>query len=84
MRGRGGCCIKCSEFSSLHLSIDQTNKYTVMITKKRYAKIVNFTTPRAGEIVLACGHNTLVLGIGQTKWVIMSREFDDPQVCDPV
>ena len=52
-----------------------------MMTKEGYAKVVNFTTPRVGFIVLAC--DTLLLGIGHTKWVMMSKEFDDPHVCDP-
>ena len=44
--------------SSLLPGIDQTNYglYIVLMTKERSTKIVNFMTPRAGVLMLGCGH----------------------------
>ena len=52
---------------------------------------VNFMTPRLRVVVLGCGHigdkvkmlnfikiPTLVLGTGQTNWIMASKEFDKP------
>ena len=62
-----------------------------MMTKEVYIKLVNFMTTRDGAVVLRCRHigDTLKILISliifylyprhKTKWVMMSKEFDDPQ-----
>ena len=66
----GVCCINGTQFSSLLLSIDQTNSV--------------YSNDDQGRVCQSCKfHETLLLGIGHTKWITMSKEFDDPHVCDP-
>ena len=66
----GVCCFNGTQFSSLLLSIDQTNSV--------------YSNDDQGRVCQSCKfHETLLLGIGHTKWIMMSKEFDDPHVCDP-
>ena len=81
-------CLISLKSSSLILSIDQTE----MMSQGGSTKIVNFMTARVEVIMLgysSCGNLVkylkksyaplLGIHVWQTNWVIISKEFDDPQ-----
>ena len=46
-------------------------KYTVMMTKEKFAKIVNFMTPEEG-VMIGCGHKSqIVTWLRQTKCIVI-------------